>query len=57
MNMKLIKFLLIFNETLETSLKDATDLTDYLDGIQDKILTVDLNFLKETLNHYNCLEF
>ena len=40
------KFLLIFNEILETSLNDATDLTDSVDGIQDNILTVGKSLLK-----------
>ena len=35
---EIYKFLLIFNEILETSLNDATDLTDSEDGIQDNIL-------------------
>ena len=40
------KFLLVFNEILETSLNDATDLTDSGDGIQDNILTIDKSLLK-----------
>ena len=43
---EIYKFLLIFNEILETSLNDATDLTDSVDGIQDNILTVGKSLLK-----------
>ena len=56
---EIYKFLLIFNEILET-LNDATDLTDSKYGMQDNILAVGkslLKFLKATLNYYNCLQF
>ena len=43
---EIYKFLLTFNEILETSLNDATDLTDCGDGIQDNILTVGKSLLK-----------
>ena len=43
---EIYKFLLIFNEILETSLNNATDLTDSEDGIQDNILTVGKGLLK-----------
>ena len=43
---EIYKFLLIFNEILETSLNDATDLTDSVDRIQDNILTVGKSLLK-----------
>ena len=43
---EIYKLLLIFNEILETSLNDATDLTDSVDGIQDNILTVGKSLLK-----------
>ena len=43
---EIYKFLLIFNEILEISLNDATDLTDSEGGIQDNILTVGKGLLK-----------
>ena len=43
---EIYKFLLIFNEILETSLNDATDLTDSVDRIQDNILMVGKSLLK-----------
>ena len=43
---EIYKFLLIFNEILETSLSNATDLIDSEDGKQDNILTVGKGLLK-----------
>ena len=57
---EIYKFLLILNEILETSLNDASDLTDSEDGKQDNILMVGkslLKLLKGNMNHYNCLQF
>ena len=43
---EIYKFLLISNKILETSLNDATDLTDSEDGIQDNSLTLGKSLLK-----------
>ena len=43
---EIYKFLLVFNEILETSLNDATDLTDSVDGMEDNILIFGKSLLK-----------
>ena len=50
---EIYKFLLIFNEILET-LNDATDLTDY--GIQDNILMVGKSLLKLLIGNIESLQ-